>query len=475
MLPPWYPNAGGSREGAGLTLPGAPPRVAGVTRGGTAAGSTRTERVGWYVYDWANSGFATTVVSVFLGPYLTTVAKAAADAEGFVHPLGIRVYAGSFFPYVVSLSVLFQVVLLPVLGAISDYSHRKKQMLGLFAYVGALATTGLYFLEGTRYLLGGSLFLVANLAFGASVVCYNAFLPEIADPEHRDGVSSMGWALGYLGGGLLLALNMLLFARAEALGLTSGQAARISLASAGVWWALFTLVPMATLRRRQPIKHVPPGQSFVTAGFRQLRHTLATIRDYPHTLLYLVAYLLYNDGVQTVINMSAQFGQEELGLPLATLSRIILMVQFVAFFGALLFNGVAKAVGSKRAIAISLVIWTGTIVYAYGPLRTGAQFFVLAAVIAIVLGGSQALSRSVYSLMIPRGREAEYFSLYEVSERGTSWLGPFLFGVALQTTGSYRIAILSLVVFFVAGLALLAGVDVRKAAREAGNEPPARV
>lgn len=441
-------------------------------RRGRTADSDRRERVGWYFYDWANSAFATTVISVFLGPYLTTVTKAAADPAGFVYPLGIKVYAGSFFAYAVSLSVLLQVVFLPILGAISDYSHRKKQVLGFFAYVGAFATLGLYFLQGTNYLLGGVLFVVANLSFGASVVCYNAFLPEIADGDHRDAVSSMGWALGYLGGGLLLALNLLLFARAESLGLTSGQAVRISLASAGAWWAVFTLIPMATLKRRQPIKHVPPGQSYVTAGFRQLGRTLRTMPRYPHTLLFLVAYLLYNDGVQTVINMSAQFGQEELGLPLGTLTQVILMVQFVAFFGALLFNYVAKLVGSKRAIMISLVIWTGTIVYAYGPLRTATQFFVLAAVIAIVLGGSQALSRSVYSLMIPKGREAEYFSLYEVSERGTSWLGPFLFGAALQITGSYRIAILSLVVFFVLGLGLLVGVNVRKATVEAGNEPP---
>jgi MFS transporter, UMF1 family len=434
--------------------------------------SDRRERVGWYFYDWANSAFATTVVSVFLGPYLTTVTKAAADPAGFVYPLGIKVYAASFFPYVVSLSVGLQVLVLPVLGAISDYSNRKKQMLGIFAYIGAFATMGLYFLNGTSYLLGGFLFIVANLSFGASVVCYNAFLPEIADADRRDAVSSMGWALGYLGGGLLLALNLLLFTRAPSLGLSPDHAARISLGSAGVWWALFTLVPMATLRTREPAKAAPPGKTYVTAGFRQLGRTLRTMPRYPHTLLFLIAYLFYNDGVQTVINMSAQFGQEELGLPLTTLTQVILMVQFVAFFGALLFNVVAKLVGSKRAIMISLVIWTATLVYAYGPLRTGLQFFGLAAVIAIVLGGSQALSRSVYSLMIPKGKEAEYFSLYEVSERGTSWLGPFLFGAALQLTGSYRVAIVSLVVFFVVGFGLLIGVDVRKAAIEAGNEPP---
>src|SRR5438309_11609489 len=154
--------------------------------------SDRRERIGWYFYDWANSAFATTVVTVFLGPWLTTVTKAAADADGFVHPLGIKIHAGSFFPYVVSLSVLAQVVVLPVLGAVADYSQGKKQLLGLFAYLGAGATLGLYFVEGTRYLPGGVLFLVANLSFGASVVVYNAFLPDIASADRRNVVSSYG-------------------------------------------------------------------------------------------------------------------------------------------------------------------------------------------------------------------------------------------------------------------------------------------
>lgn len=436
---------------------------------------SRRERVGWYFYDWANSAFSTTVVTVFMGPYLTTITKAAADASGFIYPLGIKVYAGSFFPYVVSLSVVFQVTVLPIVGAIADYSHRKKRMLALFAYVGAFATMGLYTLEGANYLLGGVLFLVANVSFGASVVLYNAFLPEIASPEERDSVSSMGWALGYLGGGLLLALNLTLFSRAHALGLTAGQAVRVSLASAGAWWAIFTTIPLAALRQRQPIKSLRPGEGYLTTGFKQLRHTLSKVRDYPQTLLFLLAFLLYNDGIQAVITLSSQFGQEELGLPISTLTTVILMVQFVAFFGAIIFNYVAGAAGAKRAIMMSLLIWTGTLVYAYGFLRTALDFYILGAVIAIVLGGSQALSRSVYSLMIPKGQEAEYFSLYEVSERGTSWLGPLLFGLALQFTGSYRVAILSLVIFFLLGLVLLAGVNIRHAVIEAGNEAPARV
>jgi MFS transporter, UMF1 family len=440
--------------------------------------NNRREQFGWYFYDWANSAFYTTVVTVFLGPYLTGVAKAAAESLGpgniYVYPLGIKVDHGSFFPYVVALSVGLQMIFLPILGAIADYSHRKKQMLALFAYIGAFATMGLYFLQGTNYLLGGGLFVLANLSFGASIVFYNSFLNDIAGPDDRDRVSSVGWAIGYLGGGLLLALNLYLFAKADSFGLTSGQAVRISLASSGAWWAVFTLIPLSTLRNRLPDKEPPAGQHFITTGFKQLRHTIASARRYPQTLLFLIAYLLYNDAIQAVIALASLFGSEELKLEQSTLVQVILMVQFAAFFGSLIFNWVAKATGGKRAIIVSLIIWTGVLVYAYGLLQTKLQFFILGAVIAIVLGGSQALSRSVYSLMIPKGQEAEYFSLYEVSDKGTSWLAPLVFGLVRQFTGSYRLAILSLVVFFIAGLALLVRVNVREAAIEAGNEAPAK-
>lgn len=437
------------------------------------AGTSRREQIGWYFYDWGISAFSTTVVTVFIGPYLTAVAQAAADAGGYIHPLGIPVYADSFFSYIVALSVVLQVFILPGLGAVADYSHRKKQMLGITAYIGVAATLGLYFLQGDNYMLGGILFLVANLSAGASMVFYNAYLPEIALPEERDKVSSQGWALGYLGGGILLALN-LVFVQflAEPLGVSTGHAVRISLASAGLWWGIFALVPLQRLQRRAPLQSLPPGERLFIIGFKQLRHTLSRLPNYPHTLLFLCAYLLYNDGIQTIIALSAQFGAEELGMETASLIQVILMVQFIAFVGALGFGWLAARMGSKQAILLSLVVWLGTTVYTYAFLRSQAQFFVLAAVIALVLGGSQALSRSLFSQMIPQGKEAEYFSLYEISERGTSWLGPFLFGLTLQFTGSYRLAILSIAIFFALGLVLLTRVNVRRAILESGNELP---
>jgi MFS transporter, UMF1 family len=428
--------------------------------------SVREQR-GWYFYDFANSAFASTVVTLFLGPWLTVLARNAADANGLVHPLGIPVDARSYWSYLIALSVFSQVLFLPVIGGLADYSARKKNWLGLLAYVGAAATVGMYFLEGTRYLLGGALFLVANLAFGASMVIYNAFLPEIAPEAERDAVSSKGWGLGYLGGGLLLALNLVLYQNAEKWGFDEGFAVRVSLASAGAWWAFFSLIPMMTLRNRKSQKAVPAGGIPVTASFLQLIQTLREIRKLPMTFLFLIAYLLYNDAIQAVITLAGQFGSDYLKIPMADLTLAILMVQFVAFGGALAFNELAKRITAKRAVASALVLW---IVLMFGVffVKTTTHYFIAAALVAIIMGGSQALSRSIFSLMIPKGREAEFFSLYEISDKGTSWLAPLLFGLTLQFTGSYQLAILSQIVFFVAGLVLLLRVDVGRAAQEAG-------
>jgi UMF1 family MFS transporter len=430
------------------------------------------EQRGWYFYDWANSAFATTVVTLFLGPYLTELAKAGASPGGYIHLFGLAIDPRSYWGYLVSLSVASQVIFLPLTGALADYLGHKKQLLALFAYIGAFATLAMYSLKGAAWAAGGVLFLIANLAFGASVVVYNSFLPDIAAEKERDSVSSKGWGIGYLGGGLLLGMDLLLLANAERLGLTTSEAIRISLASAGLWWAVFTLIPLAALRGRPPARRLEPGQRLVRAGFLQVARTLRDLRNYPQTMLFLVAYLLYNDAIQAVITLATQFGHDSLKIPMSRLALLILMVQFVAFFGAIAFNWIAAATGAKRAVMIALAGWTGVLVAIYVSVRTTAQFFVMGAVVAIVMGGSQALSRSLYSLMIPKSKEAEYFGLYEISDKGTSWLAPLLFALALQFTGSYRLAILSLVVFFLAGLALLARVDVSRAAREAGNPGP---
>lgn len=448
----------------------------------------RREVFGWMLYDWANSAFYTTVVGALLGPYLIALAQSDVGKTGVVLNLGFlgSVTAQSFYQLFVAVAVFSQVLLLPIVGAIADYSNLKKRLMAVFCYTGVAATCLLFFVTGKLYLLGGVLFIIANLSYGGAIVLYNSFLPEIVTEDRRDKVSSRGFALGYLGGGLLLALNFVMVGVAPALlapygyteGAARGLAVRLSLLSAGVWWGVFAFLAFRRLRVRETGRQLPEGKNFLTAGFAQLADTFRELRRLPHTLKYLVAYLLYNDGIQTVIGSAAVFIAAELfegGLdnpeaPTFVLS-IFLFVQFMGIGGALLFERVARLLGTKRAILVSLVIWSGIVVYAFAFFQTRAQAWVMAGVIAVVLGGSQALSRSLFSQMIPAGREASFFGIYEVSERGTSWLGPVVFSVVVASTGSFRYAILALIVFFISGLLLLLFTDTARAIREAGNEP----
>ncbi|MFF7968925.1 MFS transporter [Streptomyces sp. NPDC007903] len=434
------------------------------------AGS-RHEQRGWYWYDWACSVYSTSVLTVFLGPYLTAVARHAADADGYVHPLGVPVRAGSFFAYTVSLSVIVAVLVMPLVGSLADRTGRKKPLLAAAAYTGAAATTGMFFLDGDRYLLGGLLLVVANAAQSVGMMLYNSYLPQIAPPAERDRVSSRGWAFGYAAGSLMLVVNLVLYMAHGSFGLSETAAVRVCLASAGLWWGAFALIPLRRLRDR----HARVAAAAPT-GLRQLAATVKDMRRHPRTLAFLLAYLVYNDGIQTVITQASVYGSEELGLEQSTLIGAVLLVQVLAVAGALAMGRLARAYGAQRTILGSLVAWTFTLAAGYFlPAGAPVFFYVLAAAIGLVLGGSQALSRSLFSHLIPPGKEAEYFSAYEMSDRGMSWLGPLLFGVTYQLTGSYRSAIVSLVAFFVLGFVLLARVPVRRAIGEAGNPVPERI
>jgi len=445
----------------------------------------RREQRGWYFYDWAASAFSTTVVTVFLGPYLTSVAQAAAEAGQPITILGlVPVTAESYFPYVVSLSVVLQVLVMPVVGAFADVARSRRAVMGLFAYVGALAVMGMFFLQGTGYQLGGILFIVANVAFGAAMTVYNSFLPQIATPDERDGVSSRAWAMGYVGGGLLVVINLALFLGHSSLGIEEGFAVRICLLSAGIWWGVFTLIPLARLRDRARGTGTAdgPGQGQgqghrhghgIIAGFRQLGRTFAELRMYPQALLFVAAFFFYNDGIQTVIGLSATYADQELGLPTTVVIVAVLVVQVVGIGGALLLGRIAGRIGAKRVVLASLVLWALILVFAFAlPVGAATLFLLLAAAIGFVLGGSQALSRSLFAQLVPRDKEGEYFAFYEVSNGVSSILGPLVFALTLQFLGSYRIAILALVVFFAIGGVLLSRVDVRKGIAAVGNEQP---
>jgi UMF1 family MFS transporter len=450
--------------------------------GAEAAG--RRERRAWYWFDWANSAYVTTTSTVLLGPYLTSVAKQAAcpgidndvTCRVDLHVLGIPVSPGSLVFYVVTVSTVLSALVLPVVGAAADRTARRKELMCGFAWVGSVAAGLMVLVAGHDWQLGVVLTVIANMCLGSALVVYYAFLVQIATPDERDRVSSIGWSFGYLGGFVLLAANLVVVEGHRALGLTEGQAVRVSLLSAGVWWAAFTVIPYVGLRNRPPLPASPRGGGLARDAFGQLASTLRHLRGYPETLAFLAAYLFFNDGIQTVISASSVYGDQQLGFSSGQLIITILLVQLIAFCGALLFGRLAGRYGAWRTILASLVLWTVVVTIGFFlPAHRFALWLGLATLIGIVLGGSQALSRSLYSQLIPAGREAEYFSLYQACERGTSWFGTLLFGVVQQLTDSYRWAIIALVVFFVVGGTLLARVDVARGIADAGNTAPAVV
>jgi UMF1 family MFS transporter len=444
----------------------------------------RAEQRAWYWYDWANSAFVTTTAAVLFAPYLTSVAEKAAcgfvtdDDKGVkctedLHLLGVGLSAGSLVFYIVTAATILSALVLPVVGAVADRSLHKPRLLGGFAWAGSVMAMLMVFVAGSDWQLGALLLLLATLCLGASLVVYDSMLVDIAEPDDRDRVSSRGWAFGYLGGGLLLAANFVLL---SVMSDHTETAVRISLLSAGLWWAVFTVIPVRGVRSRPPVNPVTERGGLLRASFGQLWTTLKDLRRYPVTLTFLIAYLFYNDGIQTVIYAASVYGEKQLGFEKSTVLLAFLVVQFVGIAGALGFARAARRLGTYRVIMGGLVIWLVVVVAGrLTPADNLPLFLCLAVAIGVVLGGSQALSRSFYSQLIPRGREAEYFSLYQACERGTSWIGTLVFGLVHQWTDSYRPALLALMALFLIGIVFLARVQPRRGIEEAGNAVPAVV
>jgi MFS transporter, UMF1 family len=464
----------------------------GASRGPAAIADLRplerqAEQKAWYWYDWANSAYVTTIATVLFAPYLIRIAERAAcgfvgddarDCTENLSVLGLSIAPGALPAYIITFSTVLSAVLLPLLGAIADRTENKKGLLAGFAWTGAAFASLLFFCRDDNWQIGAVAVIGANLCLGASTVFNDAILPLISTEEERDRVSSRGWAWGYLGGGLLLTVNLAVVTFAGSIfGGTDEQAgelaARVSMLSAAVWWAAFTVIPYRRLRNHPPQHVVPESGGLVQQSFGQLWATLKDLRNYPMALTFLLAYLFFNDGIQTVIASSSTYGEQQLGFGTSVLIATILMVQFVAFFGALIFGRAAGRFGAKRVILTGLLIWmaivTAALVLPEGEL---VPFLVMGFAIGIVLGGTQALARSYFSLLIPKGREGEFFSFYHAMDRGTSWFGTLTFGLVYQLTGSYRPAIFALVAFFVIGGLLLLKVDTERGIREAGNVRP---
>jgi UMF1 family MFS transporter len=459
-----------------------------MTRGASGIADLRPlgrarEQKAWYWYDWANSAYVTTVATVLLAPYLISVAEKAAcgyvgsdsrSCDADLHILGLSVAPGALPSYLVTFSTLLSAFLLPMVGAVADRTANKKGMLAALAWTGSAFAALLFFCAGGNWQIGAVAVIGANLCLGASTVVNDAILPLISEEHERDRVSSRGWAWGYLGGGLLLAANLAVVLGHDALGIDKAFAVRLSMLSAALWWAGFTLIPFRRLSNH-PVEHPEPVTGgLVRASFGQLWLTMKDLPRYPTALTFLLAYLFFNDGIQTVIASASTYGEKELHFSTSVLIGTILLVQFVAIAGALLFGRAAAKYGAKRAILFGLVGWIAVVTVAlFVPEKALVPFLALAIGIGIVQGGTQALARSYFSLFIPRGREAEFFSFYHALDRGTSWFGTLTFGLVYQFSNSYRPAIFALVIFFVVGGALLLRVDTARGIREAGAVEPA--
>ena len=423
-------------------------------------GLDRRELRAWAMYDWANSVFMTIVLLVF-PIYFTDVAAAGLP----------KAAASARFATATTVSMLVVALLSPFLGAAADLAAMKKKMLAACLLLGAVATGGLYFVGRGDWKLGALLFIVANIGVTSSIVFYESLLPHIARQEEVDRVSSAGYALGYVGGGLLLAVCLLTILRPAWFGISSGEmATRISFLAAAVWWLVFSI----PLFRRVPEPPVPPelrlkrGEGLVRVSVIRLGQTLREVKQYKQTLLFLIAFFIYNDGIGTIIRMASIYGRE-IGIEPGALLGSLLLVQFVGIPFSFLFGMLAGKIGAKKAIFVSLAVYFVISVLGYS-MKTSRDFLTLAILVGMVQGGSQALSRSLFTTMIPKHKSSEFFAFFSVFEKFAGILGPAVFSMVIAATGSSRGAILSLILFFLVGGVLLALVNVEKgqqAAREA--------
>ena len=412
---------------------------------------------GWCMYDWANSAFATVMLAAVLPVYFASLIP----SEGATLNLfgwHRMISATTLWGYAVAGSMLLVAVTAPFLGAIADRNRLRRFLLIFFCLLGAAATGFLSLTGPGQYLLVAGLFMLANLGFAAGNIFYNAFLPALADGPDLDRLSARGFAAGYIGGGLMLLIDFILIQGYASFGLPDkGAATRLGFLLTGLWWIGFAL-PTFRYVREEVFIHTPAP---LPPGLRGYIHTFAEIRHYPELFRFLLAFLFYNDGIQTIIAVSAIFAREELKLGTGSILGCFLMIQFVAMPGALLFGRLARLWGAKRAVMLSLALFLGVACYAY-LMQTAWQFWLLGLVVALILGGSQAISRSLFAALVPVGKTAEFFGFYAISGKFAAILGPLIFALIGDLTGSSRLSILALAIFFIIGMLLLAGVDVKR-------------
>ncbi|MFC1607819.1 MFS transporter [Candidatus Latescibacterota bacterium] len=427
---------------------------------------------GWAMYDWANSAYVTTVSVAVLPIYFADVIVGKNGFELF----GTLYDSKTLWGFMMSFSAMWMFWLAPILGAISDFSSSKKKFLMFFCYTGSFFAFLLSFCGSGDVMRAMVFFVIAQIGFVGGNVFYDAFLPCIADDKNIDRVSAKGFAYGYIGGGIQFTFALVLVAGHSIIGISEQTAAQIAIAMAALWWAGFSLVTFRILKESKAHERLPESYrslpktlAYAKIGIVRTVITALKVRRFKHLLLFLIAFMIYNDGIQTVIFMSTIYGKEELGLPSWVLMVTLLIIQFVAFFGALLLGWVAGKTSAKKALMITLAAWTGVVTYAYFMTSAG-EFFILGVIVGLAMGGSQALSRSLYGSMIPENASAEFFGFYSIFNKMSAIWGPAVFAIINHMSGSARNSIVSLSVFFVLGIVLLALVDVEKA-RHAKESP----
>ncbi|MEW6377754.1 MAG: MFS transporter [Thermodesulfobacteriota bacterium] len=428
---------------------------------------SKREIFGWAMYDFANSAFATTILAVIFNQYFATV---VAGGERGIEILGFRIHGASFFTFSVSLSMAISAVLAPFLGAVADTSASKKRFLMVFCYTAVLFTGLLYFVHAGNYWRGAIFFIIANIGFAGGNVYYNAFLPEISTEQNIGRISGLGWALGYFGGGALLAINLIMLKYPEWLGFPVGYfTVQDCFFSVALWWLIFSLPTFLLLQERAQKVPLSSERGYFREGYRRLQHTFGRIKTFRELTKFLVAYLIYNDGIETVIIMASIFGADVLRMETGEIILFFLMIQGIAFFGSLVFGYLADTIGNKRTVMISLGIWSIIVLWAFqlGVIwEPKTEYWILGVLAALVLGGSQAASRSLQGIFTPDANSAEFFGFFAVSGKFASVFGPLIYGILIAITGSVQSGILSVLLFFVVGMAILWTVNEKKGVEE---------
>lgn len=419
------------------------------------SGLGRPELRAWAMYDWANSGYATVITAAILPPFFATYYAAGMEPSR----------ATTVYGLVISISVFISAVLAPILGTLADVRRAKKSMLAFFTALGALAVVLFFFTGQGQWRLAACWAVLGSVGFSASLVFYDGLLPGIAREEEFDRVSAAGFALGYIGGGLLLALNTAWLLYPDVFGFADQvQATRWALLSVAVWWVLFSVPLLLRVPEPMDTPRVDAG-AYVGAACRRLLNTFREIRAYRDLFVFLIAFWLYNDGIGTIIKMATIFGSE-IGIELHHLVLALLITQFVAFPFSLLFGQLGARIGPRKGITICLWVYTGIACLGYLMQHTW-QFYALAILVGTVQGGVQALSRSMFARMVPKHCAGEFFGFYSVSSKFATVLGPALFAGISYLTGASRLAVLMIAAFFVGGMLILRHVDLERGERHA--------